>query len=94
MGNMQILIRMKKKSSCGIQAVSHWDDQVYWVIRRVNGVVRSVWSGLCGRDAFIWLNCLEWSDALVLKVFSMTKTYQYDWCRAAKYLKQLVPALI
>ena len=53
-----------------------------------------VWSGLCGRDAFIWFNCLKWSDALVLKVFSMTKTYQYDWCRAAKYLKQLVPALI
>ena len=57
-------------------------------------VVRSVWLGLCGRGAFVWLNCLEWSDALVLKVFSMTKTYQYDWCRAAKYLKQLVPALI
>ena len=53
-----------------------------------------VWSGLCGRGAFVWLNCLEWSDAMVLKVFSMTKTYQYDWCRAAKYLKQLVPALI
>ena len=57
-------------------------------------VVRSVWSGLCGRDAFIWFNCLKWSDALVLKVFSMTKTYQYDWCRAAKYLKQPVSGLI
>ena len=49
MGKMQILIRMEKIGSCGIQAVSHWDDQVFWVIRRVNGVVRSVWSGLCGR---------------------------------------------
>ena len=49
MGIMQILIRMKKIGPCGIQAVSRWDDQVFWVIRRVNGVVRAVWSGLCGQ---------------------------------------------
>ena len=107
-GNLQILIRMKKIGPCGIQTVTDWDDQVYGVIRRVNGVVRSVssglcgqvcvvrsrWSGLCGWSAFVWLNCLKWSDALVLKVSSITKTHQNDWCRAAKYLKQPVPALI
>ena len=53
MGNMQILIRMKKIGSCGLWPVSHWDDQVFWVIKRVNIVVRAVWSGLCGKVCMV-----------------------------------------